>query len=434
MVAISRFAHLLPGVRYVAAPASKPIDEDTSVLLVGYNGARNTGADVRVSALMDQIDDALAPRPVRMSLMSLDPTSTDVYTHGRSNVQTIAFTPIFFWALLKACSSHEVIVLCEGSMLKSKFANGLTLVLCQAAGLAKAQGKPCVAYGVEIGEMDPCVRRTAVRLCGDTRFIVRTKGSLEALHQLGLNGELGCDSAWTFDSTRSAAEAQELLAAQGWNGKAPLLGVAPINPFCWPAKPSLLKLARAALTGNWQAHYQKWYFLSWSKERSRRFDEYLQAFASAINRRAKETASFVTIIGMEKLDEEACARLRAMLDAPAALVLSKDKDGFVIGEVLARLETLVTSRYHAAMLAMKRGVASVGLSMDERIDNLFEDAGLDMNLVCSVDCACLEDRAIRALDLLDCTRAELTEQLQAYKNRCLSVCEIMKKTLAAAIR
>lgn len=86
-------------------------------------------------------------------------------------VTVIEHSPMFFIPLLKACSKSHVVVLCEGSMLKSKFSNGLALFMCQTAGIAKAQGKPCVAYGVEAGNMDPVVRRTALSLCSDVLFI-----------------------------------------------------------------------------------------------------------------------------------------------------------------------------------------------------------------------------------------------------------------------
>ena len=33
----------------------------------------------------------------------------------------------------------------------AKIANGLTLFLCEAAGIMKSQNKPCLAYGSEVG-------------------------------------------------------------------------------------------------------------------------------------------------------------------------------------------------------------------------------------------------------------------------------------------
>ena len=45
--------------------------------------------------------------------------------------------------------------------------------------------------------------------------------------------------------------------------------------------------------------------------------------------------------------------------------------------MLRSLSALVTSRYHAAVLSMEKGVPIVSVSMDERLDELMEEAGAD---------------------------------------------------------
>jgi polysaccharide pyruvyl transferase WcaK-like protein len=162
------------------------------VLLAGYNGARNTGSDVRVSAIAEQLQKRLGDA-VEISVMSLDVAGTAPYFDA--NVRQIAFGTLFFGALYRACSEHHVVILCEGSILRSKFADALTLYNCEVAGVACAQGKPCIAYGSEIGEMDAFVADAARDLCSDVRFIVRSAGSFEALHSLGLDGRLGTDTS-----------------------------------------------------------------------------------------------------------------------------------------------------------------------------------------------------------------------------------------------
>ncbi len=135
---IAGWAYVFPGIDYARyVPGQK-----LKVLLAGYNGARNTGSDVRVAALADQIIAALGPDDVEVSVMSLNCTSTAPYFEGKA--RQIPFSTIFFGTLLKACSEHHVVVLCEGSTFKSKFADALTLYSCEAAGVARAQGKPRV--------------------------------------------------------------------------------------------------------------------------------------------------------------------------------------------------------------------------------------------------------------------------------------------------
>ena len=179
--ALAGWARVVPGVDYAHYEPGEPL----KVLLVGYNGARNTGSDVRVAALAQQVCELMGDA-VELSVMTLDAASTAVYFDG--TVRQIQFSTLFFGDLLKACSEHHVAILCEGSTFKSKFADALTLYSCEAAGVMRAQGKACISYGSEVGAMEPYLKRTMRALCDSVKFSVRSAGSLEALRDLGFDG------------------------------------------------------------------------------------------------------------------------------------------------------------------------------------------------------------------------------------------------------
>ena len=48
------------------------------ILLVGYNGARNTGSDVRVAAIARQLQELFEEDPVSITVMTLDAASLEV--------------------------------------------------------------------------------------------------------------------------------------------------------------------------------------------------------------------------------------------------------------------------------------------------------------------------------------------------------------------
>ncbi|MDO4399774.1 MAG: polysaccharide pyruvyl transferase family protein [Coriobacteriia bacterium] len=404
--ALGACARVLPGVEYARWQPGQKL----KVLLAGYNGARNTGSDVRVAALAQQMRERFGDA-VEISVMSLDVPSTARYFDA--DVRQIPFTTLFFGALYRACSEHHVVILCEGSTLKSTFANALTLYNCEAAGVARAQGKPCIAYGSEVGAMDPFLERAARDLCSDVRFCVRSRGSLAALQGLGLDGVLGTDTAWTFDSAPGRDEALALLRAGGWDGEKPLLGIAPVNPFCWPVKPSVTRLVRSSITGDWSQRYARWYYFSWSEERERKFDRYLEALAEACSTFAAERGFQPVIFGMEQLDAEACERLAARMGGSMPVFLSRDVDGFVIAEALRSLRLLVTSRYHAQVLATAALVPTVAVSMDERLDNLAAELGLGDDYLLHVGDAHLAERVLLALDDAHDASPAIRAQLQA---------------------
>lgn len=405
VAAVAGWAHVLPGVKFDQyVPGEK-----VKVLLAGYNGARNTGSDVRVAALADQITAALGADNVEVSVMSFDVESTAPYFEGK--VRQVSFSTIFFIPLLKACSEHHVVVLCEGSTFKSKFADALTLYSCEAAGVARAQGKPCVAYGGEIGQMTPYLERTVGDLCTDVFFMARSEASCEEARGLGLQAFQGTDTAWTFDSSRGHETAMRLLREGGWDGRRPLLTIAPINPYWWPVKSSLFKWAASKLGSKRYTPFQKWYFFSWSDERAEAYRRYLDSLAAAARTFACERGFQLVIAGMEKLDEDACAQTAERLGGGIPVVLSKHHDGYVMGEILRSSSLLLTSRYHAQVLATGANVPAVAVSMDERLDNLAAELGMPSELLLHVGQSDLAERILVALDYAQDNREAIEERL-----------------------
>lgn len=412
--AIAAFARLKVG----CCGAWKP-RERLRLLLVGYNGARNTGSDVRVAALARQIKEVFGADNVEITVMALDRAALAGYFDN--DVILREFSSIFLWDLYRACCESHAAILCEGSTLKSTFANGLTLFMCEAAGIMAAQGKPCVAYGSEVGDMAPYVRRTARRLCRNTCFITRTEDALAALKALGLEGRAGTDTAWTYDGAIGADEARSLLTRQGWDGRKPLLGVAVINPFCWPVRASLGKWVRAGVTGRREGQYDKWYFFSDSPRRRAAYARYIDGVAQGVGGFLREHDCFPVVIGMERLDERACADLAARLDRPCAMFLSGSTPANVMAGILHCLDALVTSRYHAAVLGMQAGVPFAAVSMDERLDGIAKELGIEGSCLCHVTNAELANRIHTALSGIVRDRAAMVEairrQVGVYRER-----------------
>ena len=119
--------------------------QPVKLLLVGYNGARNTGADARVVALTQQLEQTLGADRSELTVMTLDVENVKGYFSER--VRLFHFTTAFVFPLPKACSRHHAAILCEGSTLTPTFAEALCVFFCEAAGIMRRQGKPCIAYG-----------------------------------------------------------------------------------------------------------------------------------------------------------------------------------------------------------------------------------------------------------------------------------------------
>ena len=380
------------------------------ILMVGYNGKGNTGADTRVAEMVRQFNRVLGEDHIEISVLTLEVENVEIYFEPSTKL--IKFSTIFFKDLLDACSKNHIAVLSEGSTLKSKFANALTLFFCEAAGIMKKQGKPCIAYGSEAGDMDEFVRKVASDLCSETYFIARTEPSLKRIEELGLKGHVGTDTAWTFPAADQAWADKELREKTGWDGKKPILGIAVINPFWWPIKPSLMKLMRGAVTRNWEDRFEKWYFFSSSEERKALYRAYIEGIADAANKFRKAHDVHIVTIGMEALDYDSCQAISDALDTPAHIFSSRFYDGFQMTAILRTLSMLVTSRYHARVLSMPGGVPSIAISMDERLYNIFEECGHVDDYYFSTEEPELGEKLLPVMEKLWKNREKVSEEVR----------------------
>ncbi len=406
------------------APARK-----LKLLMVGYNGARNTGADARVVAAVKQIKELFGPDKVSMTVMTLSARSLEGYFD--EDVELLEFSSIYPKDLYKACSSHHAAVLCEGSTLKSKFANALSLFFCEASGIMARQGKPCIAFGSEVGYMEEDLRKFAAKACRGTYFITRTQQSQNIIAELGLEGHKGTDTAWLYDRAEDGERIGQLLRGQGWDGEKPLLGVAVIDPFIWPVRASLRKWIKGGLTGRQEGQYDKWYYYSDSPKRRADFDWYIEGIAKAVNQLCETKGFFPVLLGMEKMDIGPCRKLEGKLNMPAAVFASGEYPAHTMTGILQTLAALITSRYHAAVLSMEHGCPIAAVSMDERLDSLMEEIEMDEEYLFHVWDEDLGEELAEAITK-GCGRKEtikehLKNKVQGYKRQQRKMGEFLKR-------
>lgn len=382
------------------------------ILLVGYNGARNTGADARVVALTQQLEQALGTDQTELTVMTLDKDNVSGYFPKQ--VRLLHFTTVFIFSLLRACTCHHVAILCEGSTLTPTFAEALCVFFCEAAGIMRRQGKPCIAYGSEVGQLDGWLAKLSSNLCRNTYFMVRTEESLHNLQALGLKGHVGTDTAWTFDSRQSEAWARQRLMDAGWDGRQPLMGVAPLNPFCWPVRPSLSRWIRALITHDFSQQYDKLYFFSDSPERRRQFECYLQAMANVTNRYSREHNAFVVILGMEQLDAKVCEQFEQRIESQHAVFTSKTSNVFQMTSLLRQLSLLLTSRYHASVLSMEHACPIVAVSIDARLNGVMHEVELDTHYLHRATDADLENRIMISLEQIGTHEHDISDTIQRH--------------------
>src|SRR6202789_1139506 len=305
LIELNKFEYMLG-----AGQAWRP-GEKVKLLFAGYNGTRNTGSDVRVEEMIRQVRGVLGNENLALSVMSQNFDLTRGYFGDAKQVHLPDVFPPFLHSEVK---KNDGVVACEGSMFKSKFTNALSTMMIGALGIASAQNKLSVAYGAEAGAMDPLLQKMVRRYCQESLVITRNPESQAVLSQLGVQTELGTDTAWTFEPL-GPEYANKTLRASGWDGVTPILSICPINPYFWPVPPSLTKSLARVTTGAYKSsHYRGPYFHRSGADVDAAYDKYLNAIAGAVRRYRETKTVFPILVGMEMLDTNACERLSARLD------------------------------------------------------------------------------------------------------------------------
>jgi polysaccharide pyruvyl transferase WcaK-like protein len=347
-----------------------------SLLLAGYVGSRNTGADVRVEEMIRQLRHLFGDEHLDLTVMTIDREWTRGYF---KTVKQILLPQLFPKFLFDEVRRYDGVIACEGSMFKSKFASALTTMMVGALGLALAEEKLAVGYGGEAGSMDESLESLVKRYVKGALIVTRNVESQKVLERLGIATRLGTDTAWTLGDPPEAL-ATKLLTRAGWDGQKPVLVICPIHPFAWPVRPDPFKAAAHRLTGAYaDAHFRSIYFHAQGPEIDKKQQRYLGALASALRDFRREADVFPIVVGMEALDRGAVeglvARYEERFGERLPSFVSDEHDQHEIVALLRRASMLVSSRYHAVVCSMPAGVPSVGVTMDERLRNLFVERG-----------------------------------------------------------
>jgi polysaccharide pyruvyl transferase WcaK-like protein len=403
--------------------------EKLRLFFAGYNGTRNTGADVRVQEMLRQIRMVLGPANVDFSVSTMNFDRTRGYFEGTRQTYLPDTYPPF---LFREVGAHHGVIACEGSMFKSKFANALTTFFVGALGLASAQNKLSLAYGAEAGHMEPLIQSMTARYVAESLVITRNPESQKVLSELGISTELGTDTAWTFEPHPPEYGRSALMKA-GWDGSTSVLVLCPIHPFVWPVRASLGKLVARTLTGAYkESQYRGPYFFTSGPEVDRKFRHYISAFARSTEAFRAKHRVFPILVAMERLDAVACRAIAAELPGVPTFT-SDDYDMFGLVSILRQCSLMVSSRYHAIVTSMPALVASAGVTMDERIRNLMRERGHD-HLFLTVDDPELEPKMLAMMETLVHERESVREGIGQTVVRNLKIMARMGTFLEDAVR
>ncbi|MGE5461939.1 MAG: polysaccharide pyruvyl transferase family protein, partial [Syntrophothermus sp.] len=149
------------------------------VLMLGYSGANNTGAEALLLADIEDVRALLGPEAV-ITIPSLNPPNLRRYVKETPNLR-IAFMPtIFFATMRRLVRENDLIMLVEGSTYMDTWASAMLWVYLWTTRCADEMGKPSLAYAVDAGEIKSALNRWLMRREASKTSLIITRAAAAA--------------------------------------------------------------------------------------------------------------------------------------------------------------------------------------------------------------------------------------------------------------
>lgn len=346
------------------------MNEDARVLLVGYNGANNVGAEARVVRAIDDVRAVMGPR-ARITVPTLNVANTRRYVHGDPYVNLVGIPTVYFRAMHQLVRRHDLILLVEGSVYMDTWSSLLLWYFLWPTRLSHAYGKPCLAYAVDVGAASAANQRHIRREASKTDLIItRTKAAAETLRRWGVTApiEVTADIAVDFP----VDPADEGLLAREWRAAAEggTVGLAMVDFYRFPV---------AIRPWGRRSDRYRWPFYFAHTDEVRRDSQLLDSGYTALVDRLTEThARRVAFLCMEELDGAIAQRVRASVRHPeqTRIFSARDHNASQMTALVRDLDLLITARYHGSVLALAGLHPQIAFGHDLRLKSLYEELGL----------------------------------------------------------
>ncbi|XHH09098.1 MAG: polysaccharide pyruvyl transferase family protein [Candidatus Bathyarchaeia archaeon] len=342
---------------------------EPKVLLVGYNGANNTGAEAKLLVIIDEIRSVLGP-DATLTVPSLNEANLRRYLQEDPNLKIKPVRPSLFPIdIYRLVQQNDLIVLVEGSCYMDTWGQALLWSYLLATRYAYSMKKPCIAYSVDAGEASRFNRWLIHREASKTNLIMaRTSKAAERLRNWQVNApiEVTADNAFAFKPKPQDID----LLKREWPEASHVVGFAAEDIYIWPVQ--IRPWGRKKHCYRWPYYYQH------SNSCREKSDLLADVLAVQADELVEKHDKDIALLSMEGLDTAFTTKIQQrMTHADRTKVFSSiHYNASQMTSVLRSLDMLVSSRYHAGVLSLPSGVPQTAIGHDFRIKDFYTDLGL----------------------------------------------------------
>ena len=340
------------------------------ILLVGYNGANNTGAEAKLLVCIDEIRSVLGPEAC-ITVPSLNEANLRRYLQEGPNLKIKPLRPsLIFFDVRKFVKQNDLIMLVEGSCYMDTWGSPLLWCYLLATRYAHSMKKPCIAYAVDAGNASRFNRWLIRREASKTNLILtRTKEAAERLQKWGVKApiEVTADNAFAFQPNPQDRD----LLKRVWPEASHVVGVAAEDIYVWPVHIRLWDRKK---------YCYRWpYYYTHSKATREKSDLLAKVLAVQADDIIMEHDKDVALLSMEGLDAGFANKIQRLMKHPerTRVFTSSEYNASQMTSIIRSLDLLITSRYHAGVLSLPNQVPQTAIGHDLRIRDLYTD--LDMS-------------------------------------------------------
>ena len=362
------------------------------ILLIGYNGANNLGSEARLIAVIEDLRAVLGPS-ASITVPTLSVAKQSRYLKESADLHLVPFSTRSVVKLARLVWHHDIVLLVEGSCYMDTWSSALLLAYLWVTKCAGAMHKPCLAYSVDSGQLTRANQKRVRREASKTALIItRTQAAADRLRSWGVTAPMEVTADSAFSLCVNAAE--DTPESRIWSDPSGMVGMALVDFSRWPVV--FRPWGRSSDCYRWP------FYFSSSPERLRASDELANRYAAEADHIAADHDRRVALLCMEELDTPLAKSVhhRMMRKDRARVFSSSQYSLFEMMAILRGLDALVSSRYHACVLAMPAGVPMVAVGHDLRIHDLFRELNLRDEFFIAHDCADKWTRLDQCIDRL----------------------------------
>jgi len=339
------------------------------VLLVGYNGANNTGAEAKLLVCIEEIRSVLG-NEAQIIVPSLNEGNLRRYLHESSTLKIVGFEPsTALFDVGKFVKQSDMVFLVEGSCYMDTWGSALLWCYLFATRSAHSMKKPCIAYAVDAGSASRFNRWLIRREASKTNLILaRTENAAERLRKWKVKApiEVTADNAFAFQPN---PEDRDLLK-RVWPEASNVVGVAAEDIYAWPV--------HINFWGRKEFCYRWPYYYTHTKESRAKCDMLAKVLAVQSDDIIEERDMDIALLSMEGLDAGFANKVQKLMKHPerTKVFTSIQYNASQMTSILRSLQFLITSRYHAGVLSLPQQVPQIAIGHDLRIRDLYADLGM----------------------------------------------------------